>query len=478
MFSAFFESIWWLLVLIGVMIIVHELGHYWAARFFDVKVEAFSFGFGPRLFGFRKGETDFRFSAILLGGYVKMAGEQIGEDGAMDPRSLLAKPRWQRMIIAFAGPAMNVILAVGLLTGLFMVHFERLPLKKSPVVGYVFPNSAAAKLGLREGDRVVKVDQIDDPTWHEIDMREFADTNGSMDLVVDRAGQTLNFSLPLPADDKTHFGFTGLLEQHDILIANLAKSSPAREGGLQTGDLLKSANGSPIYMMQSINKVVTESAGKPIEIVYKRGQAEGKGMVTPRWIRPEGSAAAPPPVPDAPPAPERWMIGIEMREATEIIKMSFPEALRESVRQNVEFGGLIYGSIEGMVERRLSPKSMDGPIGMARLARTQAKLGLFAFCRFMAMVSLNLAIFNLLPIPILDGGVILMLLIEMVRRQDLSLQLKEAVFKVGFAFLMMVVVFVIYNDISKSRSESAQVPQAQQQQRPKSVPTSGETAKP
>src|SRR5690242_595840 len=108
------ENIWWLLVLIGVMILIHELGHYWAARFFDVKVESFSFGFGPRLFGFRKGDTDFRFSLILLGGYVKMAGEHVGDESANDPRSFLAKPRWQRLIVVSAGPLMNIVLAIAL----------------------------------------------------------------------------------------------------------------------------------------------------------------------------------------------------------------------------------------------------------------------------------------------------------------------------------------------------------------------------
>src|SRR6201994_3393157 len=121
------QNIWWLLVLIGVMILIHELGHYWAARLFDVRVDTFSFGFGPRLFGFQHGETDFRFSAILFGGYVKMTGEQIGDEHASDPRALTSKPRWQRMIIAFAGPAINIVLAVALLTGLFMVHFPKMP---------------------------------------------------------------------------------------------------------------------------------------------------------------------------------------------------------------------------------------------------------------------------------------------------------------------------------------------------------------
>src|SRR5215831_708869 len=115
---AFLQNIWWYLVLIGVMILIHELGHYWAARFFDVKVETFSFGFGPRLFGFKRGETDFRFSAILFGGYVRMAGEQPGDESAADPRSFLSKPRWQRMCVVFAGPAINILLAVVLLAGL------------------------------------------------------------------------------------------------------------------------------------------------------------------------------------------------------------------------------------------------------------------------------------------------------------------------------------------------------------------------
>src|SRR5271165_6744881 len=144
------QNVWWLLVLIGVMILIHELGHFWAARFFDVRVETFSFGFGPRLFGFRRGETDFRFSLILFGGYVKMAGEQAGDESAADPRGFMAKPRWQRMVIAFAGPFMNIVLAVAVLTGLFMVRYPKLPSVHSPTVGYVLPDSPAAKAGIQE----------------------------------------------------------------------------------------------------------------------------------------------------------------------------------------------------------------------------------------------------------------------------------------------------------------------------------------
>src|SRR5947208_7018249 len=164
----FGEDVLWLLVLIGVMITVHELGHVWAARFFDVKVEVFSFGFGPRLFGFRRGETDYRFSALLFGGYVKMSGEQPGEGDTADPRGLLAKPRWQRLIIAFAGPFMNIILAIGLVTGLYMYQYPKVPSAHSPVVGYISPDSGAAKAGIREGDQILQIQDKVNPTWEDI----------------------------------------------------------------------------------------------------------------------------------------------------------------------------------------------------------------------------------------------------------------------------------------------------------------------
>src|SRR5690348_725274 len=169
------QNILWLLVLIGVMIMMHEAGHFWAARWFGVRVEVFSFGFGPRVFGFRRGNTDYRFSAILFGGYVKMTGEQPDDESADDPNSFLAKPRWQRLIIAFAGPFMNVVLAVGLLTGLFMVKYEKLAdSEQRAVIGYVFRDSAAAKAGIQEGDTIVRFDGRDHPTWENISLKEIS----------------------------------------------------------------------------------------------------------------------------------------------------------------------------------------------------------------------------------------------------------------------------------------------------------------
>ncbi len=442
MLSEGFESVWWLLILIGVMIIIHELGHYWAARFFDVRVETFSFGFGPRLFGFKVGETDFRFAAILLGGYVKMAGEQPGEDGSADPRGFMSKPRWQRLIIAFAGPFMNMLLAVGILTGLFMVRYERPPMGKNPAIGYLTPTGGAAKAGIQVGDRIVSIGGTENPTWNDVRLREFDATNKTLAVTVERAaGQRLSFEIPFPEDEKTHIGDAGWDQQREILIAEVVSGEPADAAGLQPGDQLKTVNGRPILSLAAVSESVQSSQGKPVEVTYLRAGKPGMATITPVWKKLDPSI------------PERWAIGVKQEELLEITKLSFPDALRESVNRNTEYAGLIYKFLRGMLEQRLSPKSLEGPVGIARLAKRAARQGPMTFFGLMAMVSLNLAIFNLLPIPILDGGVILMLLVEMVRRQDLSMRVKEAVFKAGFAFLMMVVAFVLYNDISKTRAD-------------------------
>ncbi len=431
----FFQNVWWVLVLIGIMILIHELGHFWAARFFDVKVEAFSFGFGPRLFGFRRGETDFRFSLILFGGYVKMAGEQAGEDST-DPRSFLAKPRWQRLVIAFAGPAMNLVLAVALLTGLFMVRFPKMPgTGGQATIGHVLPDSAAAAAGLLDGDVIAAIDEITRPTWEDVLVKEISNAKQPLHLVVDRNGTQLRITLTPALDERTGVGFAGWAEQNEIQIAGILAGMDAERVGLRKGDILISINGQPIRSSLKLHDIISKTQGQPVEILYSRDGRREKVSVQPSKSMLEGQ--------------ERWMIGVQLEPRLIFTSLSFPEALRESVRQNAKSAGLIYKFLRGIVERRMSPKSLEGPIRIAQLSGDAAREGPMAFFGLMSMVSLNLAIFNLLPIPILDGGVILLLMVEMIMRRDLSLQVKEAVFKLGFVFLMAIVVFVLYNDLSK-----------------------------
>jgi regulator of sigma E protease len=429
------QNIWWALVLIGIMILIHELGHYWAARFFDVKVEAFSFGFGPRLFGFRRGETDFRFSAILFGGYVKMVGEQPGDENASDPRSFLSKPRWQRLIIAFAGPAMNIVLAIAILAGLFMVRFPKIPTTPSPEIGYVLPDSAAAKAGIREGDRIVQIDDKVNPNWEDIAIKEVSSAGHPLSVWIVRDGQRQLVRVTPILDPKTDVGFAGWGEQNEIQIAGILVDQPAAKAGLKPGDTIVSVDGQPIRSTPKVHDIVSSSGGKPVTIVYLRNGQPGTVTITPALSNADGT--------------QKWMIGVSVEPRVVFVSLPFPKALAESVRQNAKSATLIYQFLRGIIERRMSPKSLQGPIRIAQLSGESAREGPTAYFGLLAMVSLNLAIFNLLPIPILDGGVILLLIVEMFMRRDLSLQVKEAVFKLGFVFLMAVVAFVLYNDISK-----------------------------
>lgn len=433
----FLQNIWWYLVLIGVMILIHELGHYWVARLFDVKVETFSFGFGPRLFGFRRGETDFRFSAILFGGYVKMAGDQPGDQGAADPRSLMAKPRWQRLLITFAGPGINMVLAVVLLTGLFMQHYPRIPTPVDPIVGYVVPDGVAAKAGIHEGDQVVQLDNLVHPNWEDIALKEIASARKAIQVWVVRRGERLHFTLTPAYDEKQGYGYLGWGQEMDVQVASVVPGMSAEKAGLKRGDILISVDGKPLRSTPRLHEVIRDAEGKPVELVYSHGGEQHRVTVAPAKRDMDGQGQ------------ERWMIGVAVEPRVEITKLPLHEALYESVRRNVQFAKLISKFLEGIIERRMSPKSLEGPIRIAQISGDAAREGPASFFELMAGVSLNLAIFNLLPIPILDGGVILMLLVEMLLRRDLDLRVKEAVVKVGFVFLMVVVVFAIYNDISK-----------------------------
>ena len=434
----FIEDVLWLLVLIGVMINIHEAGHYFAARWFDVKIEAFSFGFGTRLFGFRRGETDFRFSAIPFGGYVKMAGEQASDENSDDPRGFMAKPRWQRLIIAFAGPFMNMVLAVGILTGMYMVKFQRYSdADMQANIGHVMPNSPAAKAGIQDGDRIVKLDGKSNPTWEDVGLKEVTGAYREMRVTIERNSQRFDATVVPELSERLGVGYAGWDERGEIQFGGVEPGYPADKAGIREGDLLLTVNGQPVHSRIKFHQITESSNGKPLVLELMRKGEKQTITVQPVLGKLDG--------------PERWMIGVKAETKMTVItsRLSLPAALRESLRENGQNALLMEKVLEGMVERRMSPKNLTGPIGLIKVSGDAARLGPAEYLGLMAMVSLQLAIFNLLPIPVLDGGTILMLLIEMTMRRDLSLNVKELVFKVGFVCIMMLVAFVIYNDISR-----------------------------
>jgi len=428
------EYLIWFLILIGVMINIHEAGHYFAARWFDVKIDAFSFGFGTRLFGFRRGETDFRFSAIPFGGYVKMAGELAGDDSAADPRSFLSKPRWQRLIIAFAGPFMNVVLAVAILTGMYMIRFDQL---SNAEIGHVMPDSPAAKAGIQDGDRIVRMDGQDNPGWDDVEPKVDISANRPIHLTIERNGHTFNTILTPVFNEARGGGSAGWDERGEVIFSDPDPALPAGKLGIKDGDVLVAVDGQPVHSSIKFHQITEGSNGKPLHLELLR---DGKNLqmdVTPVFAKRDGSS--------------RWMIGVKAgtKLAYTTMKLSLPAALSESLKENAKNALLMEKVLEGMMERRMSTKNLSGPIALIKESGMAAEMGPAVYLGLMAMVSLQLAIFNLLPIPVLDGGTILMLLVEMTMRRDLSLNVKELVFKVGFVCIIMLVAFVIYNDLSR-----------------------------
>src|SRR5580704_9496255 len=220
-------------VVLGIMILVHEFGHYAAAKWFGVRVDVFSIGFGKRLAGFRRGETDYRISALPLGGYVKMAGENPLESRSGAPDEFMSHPRWQRFVIALAGPAMNILLAIALLTGVFMVHYERPQFFDQPaVVGWVMDDSPAAKAGIEQGDRIVRIDGSQNPTWEDVILSVMISPKQPVDVAIQRGNNILEKQILPKAEGADEYGSMGWQPDQAVTVNELTPDMPALKAGI------------------------------------------------------------------------------------------------------------------------------------------------------------------------------------------------------------------------------------------------------
>lgn len=430
----FLQPVFWVVILLGIMILVHELGHFWAALAVGIKVETFSIGFGPRLFGIRRGDTDFRLSAIPFGGYVRMLGDQAGDEKASDPKSFQSKARWQRAIVIIAGPLMNIVLAVGIVAGLYMYAYPKQVDTTDPMVTAVKAGSPAAEAGIKPGDRIVELNGKQDPNWDYVLMQEALNANHPIDGLVERHGQHIPFRVTPRMDPKQGIGVAGWGGEQNIQVGEVQPGSPAARAGLKPDDLFMSVNGQQVASPVTVQQAIIHSGGKPVDFQVMR-----HGHLLSMTITP-----TPTKDPKLP-----FHIGVGFKLPVQMVKLGFGPAMEQSLRFNKTNALMVFQVLGGIMERRVSPKSLSGPIGIAQMSSEAAKAGAWSYLFVMAFVSLQLAIFNLLPIPILDGGTLLMLIIEMLLQREVSLQVKETIFKLGFVFLMMLVVFVIYNDLSK-----------------------------
>ena len=429
------------IVLVGVMVVVHEFGHFAVAKLFKVRVEAFSFGFGPRLFGFKYGDTDYKVCLLPLGGFVKMTGENPGEDEPVDdPAAFTSHPRWQRMLIGLAGPISNFILAFVLMVFYFAWINEVHDDVKTATVEWVIPGSTAQQAGFEPGDVIRHFENVDNPDWSLVEMRASLNLNQTVPVTVDRGGKTLQLSLHLPGDVKGQdfrMSKTGLLLQMlpgSILVEEVTPNSAAAQAGLREGDEISAVDGHIFHTVIPMQSYLQAGQGKPVVLTVTRsGQTLAPMVVHPTMID------------------SAWRLGIlEADPPGHPDPMPFLKAVSKSKEFCADNSFLIVEVLGRLFTHKVSVSQLSGPVGIARMAGQAAEMkGWLPKFGLASAISLNLGILNLLPFPILDGGMIMLLLIESLIRRDIGTNVKERIYQAAFVVLMAFFAFIIFNDVTK-----------------------------
>jgi regulator of sigma E protease len=418
---------------IGVLVFVHELGHYLAARRVGIRVLTFSVGFGPKVVGFSHGGTDYAISAIPLGGYVKMAGETVEDQRTGAPDEFLSKSKWQRFQVLIAGPAMNIGLAIVLLW-VVLVQGADIPAYRDmvPVVGAVETPSPAAAAGLQVGDRILRVDDRDVATWEDFLMAVGGKAHREVTLLVDHNGDRRAVALVPKAKGKYEVGDVGVFPKTHPHVRSVNVGDPAEKAGFKPNDVVTAVEGQTISFAQQLSEQINKHTGQPITVRVARAGQPLDLHVTPVKRGTVG------------------MIGISISDEVTRIEPGVLEALQMSVTQNWDATKLIFRTLGGLFTGETSPKQLMGPVGIAQLSGESAKIGLFSLLALMASISLNLGLLNLMPIPVLDGGHITIMALEGLARRDFSVRVKERMLLAGFVLLMLLMVTVIYNDLART----------------------------
>ena len=434
------------IVVLGLMIFIHEAGHFLAAKAFGIRVLTFSLGFGKRLFGFKRGDTDYRVSALPFGGYVKMAGDDPTEVHGDDPGEFLSRPRWQRFVVVVMGPMMNLFLAVAILAGLYRFHFQKPAYQEqAAVVGEVDPGSPAAEAGIRPGDLIARLDGLKNPKWEDVELKTLMAAGETLPVEIVRDGHPLHRKVKPKAQGSDQLGYAGWQACVPALVGVVESGLPAAKAGVKPGDLIVGLDGHPIPCWQDLHPALqaanagasahSGAQGRPVELAVQRDGKTVQVRLTAVYGDVQGV--------------EKWYIGILPRNAFVVRQLPWEKAIEASVSDNIRSCVVTFDAIGKILTRKMSARSLSGPIGIAEISGEAYRAGFADLLAVAAFFSLQLGIFNLLPIPVLDGGVILVLLIEGIIRRDLSLTFKERIVQIGMAFLLLLVVFTVYNDIVK-----------------------------
>ena len=424
---------------LGVLVFFHELGHFVVARLHGVRCLTFALGFGPKLIQTKRGDTVYCICAIPLGGYVKMAGAGEGPDDKPEGKDdeFLAKTRWQRFQILIAGPVMNIILAVLILAGVLYQGGASVPVyyEQPPIVGIVPEGSPAATAGIQPGDRILNVAGRDVDTWEEMELAVAPLADQQVDVVLRRDGGERTVRVTPASRGTFDVGVLGVGPDVPPQVVGMAPatSPSAQEAGIEIGDFIEAVEGRRVTS-ESLIEAINASAGTPLTLQIRRDGVRQDIVVTPQLVGDVG------------------MIGVSLNTPFEmrIIEPGPFEAFTMSLEQNYETTGMLFQTVWGLLTREASVSQMAGPVGILQMSGQVVEVGWLAFFGFMAVLSLNLGILNLLPIPILDGGHIFIMAMEGISRRDFSMRFKERIALVGAVLLLTLIVTVTYNDLTRT----------------------------
>jgi regulator of sigma E protease len=428
---------------LGVLVFVHELGHFLAAKRVGIRIIKFQLGFNPTIASFHYGDTEYGIGALPLGGYVKMAGENPDEARSGKDDEFLSKSKWQRFQVLIMGPTMNLLLAI-VLTAIVLHHGAEVPafLDQPPVVGALVPASPAERAGIQPGDRIVSVAGHGIDTWEQFSIAIGSRANRQVPIGLLRNGLDVTLQVtpvPPPGESRFEIGDIGVLPDIHPLVPRVNPGEPADRAGIKAGDVILAVNNERITTRSELMKAIATRPGERVTVTISRSGVRQDIPVVPSLGGCAGVAG------------NIGCIGVAIAEPTKIIKPSAIEAIGMSFQKNAEFAGLIFQTLWGLVTRETSPRQLMGPVAIAQLSGESAQLGWIALITLMASISLNLGLLNLMPIPVLDGGHIFIMALEGLVRRDFSVRVKEKMLMAGFVILMMLMVTVIYNDLTRIR---------------------------
>jgi len=419
------------ILVLGILVTVHELGHFLVAKALGIGVETFSIGFPPRMFGFKWGETEYCISWIPLGGYVKLKGEgpdEVVEDHD-DPTLFSSRPPHQRAGVILAGPVMNLILAFIVMPLVFMVGLA-VPsyLDDPPVTGWVEPGSPVDKVGIIPGDLILNVNGQETATWEQFFEKSALATDNKLEVQVQGSAGVRSVNIDLAdAED----GRIGIQPPMAPTIGALTPGYPAQKAGIEKGDRILSMGQVPVSHWSEMARIIHASAGKSLTLKILRGTEELELSVTPVLDEKSG----------------KGLMGISPWNKSVTRRFGPVDAVAKGFQRNVELLGMTFSFVWDLLTGQSSIKNLGGPIMIFQVTGEAARAGLAQFLGFMAFLSLQLGVLNLFPIPVLDGGHLVFLTAEGILRRPLRLRTREMAQRVGFFLLILLIIVISYNDI-------------------------------